>query len=254
MALVKDYARLLSLSGNDNLGPNGIPPTQQEVLQLVFDPNNSTMVSTGLYTTTEVNAIRNAAFQYFLTQFGIDFINGVPAPGFPPGSGALFDTTFTWLLIPYASGVKPGTEIRVDFDSTHLRRGIHGKWRGYQFGQVAAAVASGTFGGLSTGLDYVAGDVITDFQYNLLNTNGNPPGPQYKREVIRMRTPWVSKTIQNNQGYSDTLSKLEAIDECGNIGFVLESIMFQRDLLTTIVTSKTRVIATWDNQPCCCDH
>jgi hypothetical protein len=245
MALVSDYARLVELTSDLDLGPNGVPPSEQQVFQLVIDPNNSTMVTTGLYTQDEATQKRNDAMAYLLVQFGIDFANGTPDPVIP---GAAIASG--WEMFPYASGVKIGSQIDVAFDSVNIARGVTGTWHGFQFGQVCGAGISGVFpGGLHAGEKFVAGDVLAYFDYNLLNSNGNPPSPQQKREVLIMRSPWTSKNILNSQGYIDTLSKLEVVDSNGNVGFVDESIMFQKDIVTTDVTGKTRVTITWPNSP-----
>ena len=244
------YDRIILLSNDLDVGINAPPPTTAQVIAAVFDPDNSTMVSSGLYTVAEANAKKQDAYDYFLETFGLDFLAGTPL-----GQGRYL--AGGWVLYPYASGVSASSAIDVSYDSAD-RSKAKGKWRGFQFGQVLAATVNGSFvGGTHVGNTYVAGDVLAYFDYDMLKTNGGPISSAKGREDLIMRSPWTSKNILNSQGYTDSLSKLEVIDECGHLGFVMENIVWIKDEITDMVRTKTRVVCTWDKTkrcPCPCKH
>lgn len=234
----KFYNRVILLTNDIQVGINAPPPSTADIIAAVYDPNNSTMVSSGLYTQDQTNQKIADAFAYFLNTFGLDFANG-----FPIGGGRI--VAGGWILFPYASGVKPGGQINVALDTSD-GKGNNGMWRGFQFGQVLAATTSGVFpGGTRAGQSFVAGDVLAYFDYNMLNTNGGPIGSYTQREVLVCRSPWTSKNILNSEGYTDSLSKLEAVDQNGNVGFAMENIVWVKDAITNMVTTRTRVVVTW---------
>lgn len=243
MSIVSNYSRMMIVSSNYDFGVNGNPPNEQQVFELVFDPNNGQMVSTGLYTDAQRIQKTNDAYAFFLEQFGVDFANGTPVPTLP---GSVVANNFQ--LVPYASGVAPVTVNHLDFDSAHLGRGVTGKWYAFQFGFACGALSDGSYpGGLHVGEHYGAGDVISYYDYVMLDSDGAAPGPQFKRDTIVCRSPWASKNVVNTQGYTDTLSKLENIDMDGKVGYYFEDYAFQKDMITGDVTGRNRTMFTWFN-------
>ena len=242
MSLVKNFDRMVVLTADKNLGTTYVPPTIPEIVASVTDPNHMSRISSGLYTQPQVNALRSEAIAYFLANFGINFATGTVLP-----NGTLAIAGF--VMIPYTSAT--ATVIRVSFDSKHENHGSNGKWYGYQYGELIACTASGTFtSGSHAGDTYAAGDLLTFFDYNFMNTDGAQPNATYKREIIRARTPWLVKNLVNSQGFVESPSKLEAIDEDGKVGFYMENIMFTKDVDTGNMHSRTRAVFTWDLSSC----
>jgi len=240
--LVKLFDRMLVLTNDTNLGPNFVPPTPAELLAAVLDPNHQLMISSGLYTLAQVNAFTANAYAYLLARFGLDFSTGIVNP--INGEVTLIVGSSVFILVPYTS--TNATVIHVAFDSANVQRGINGKWYGYQFGVVifvAAAAGVQTFP--AGGQIYKQGDVLTVFNFDLLESNGNPPGPQYPRETIKFRSNYVSQNIINSNGFTDSLSKLEAIDSKGKLGSAIENIVFDRVDVGGDVITQTRVVVTF---------
>ena len=235
--IISLYSRMLVISNDEDLGANYTPPSLSQLIASVLDVNHSLAVSSGLYTQTQINTLRTDSFNFFLTQLGIDFAAGTLLP-----DGKILATNF--LMVPYKSGF--AEPIHVSFDSENINRGATSDWYGFQFGEVVAATANGTFGGAHAGETYVAGDVLAYFDYNLIKSEGGTPTSTQAREIVRFRLPWTSKTIPNSQNYTDTLSKMEAVDSTSNVGFALESIMLIRDPSTGVTYKKTRVTVTWN--------
>ena len=236
--IVSLYSRMLVISNDENLGANYTPPTLAQLIASVLDVNHSLAVSSGLYTQTQIDTLRNDSFNFFLTQFNIDFASGTLL-----SDGKIIAPSF--LMVPYKSGF--AVPIHVSFDSENINRGATTDWYGFQFGEVVAATASGAFSsGAHAGETYVAGDVLAYFDYNLIKSEGGTPTSAQPREIVRFRLPWTSKTILNSQNYTDTLSKMEGVDSNNNVGFALESIMLIRDPSTGVTYKKTRVTVTWD--------
>lgn len=232
------FSRILVQTKDVNLGTAYVPPTPQQVAAAVTDANHDRQVASGLYTRVQVNAQRNATIAYLKDRFGLDFANGVHIPG---GQGLI--AAGGWVMIPYFAV----NSTIVSFDSDNLFRGLGQNWYATQYGEVLLAQVSGTFpGGDHVGEKFVTGDVLARFEYNLLRAGANNPNLPVNREVLTVQSPWTSKNILNSQGYVDSLSKLEAIDEHGNVGFFWESIMYQKDVTTGNIFLKTRVLTTWD--------
>ena len=72
--------RLIVLTADQNLGTGYVPPTPDQILAAVLDPNHAGMISSGLYNAAQVSTLRANALQYFKTQFGLDFSVGVTYP------------------------------------------------------------------------------------------------------------------------------------------------------------------------------
>jgi hypothetical protein len=227
---------MLVLVSDKTLGTNYVPPTPSQLVAAVKDANHGLMVSSGLYTNDQVTALRNNAISYFRDLFGIDF-----SLGFMLADGTIGLSNF--VMIPYAS--QNVTTVNVAFDSTNMNRGAVGDWHGYQYGELVVATANGTFtSGTHAGEPFIAGDILTYFDYNLVK--GDIQSFQ-SREIVTVRSPWIAKSVPNSQGYSDFFAKLEIVDSNGNVGFYDETIVYIKDVSTNIVYTKTRVVATWDN-------
>jgi len=236
---VKNFDRMVVLTTDVNLGTAYVPPTIAQIVAAVTDPNHAAMISTGLYNQTQVNALRADAFAYFNNTFGIDF-----SVGFVLANGTIVLPNF--IMIPYSN--LHTSAVHVSFDSAHMDRGSDASWYGYQFGELVVALTAGLItGGTHIGDNYGAGDIMTLFDYNLMKTDGNPPSPDVQREILRARTPWIGKNISpNSQGYSDSPSKLEVVDEDGNVGFYAENIMFIKYVDTGLIYDRTRSVLTWN--------
>jgi len=230
------YERLLVLTADENLGTNYVPPTPDQRIANVLDPNHTGMVSSGLYTNAQATALRNDAIFYCIQQFGIDFTTGTVLP-----NGIIVLPSFT--MIPYKSG--GDNSIHVASDSAHPLRGLVGDWHGYQYGELIVPTTSGTFpGGIHAGESFVLGDLLTYFDYNLIKLDAVPIIP-FTREILTARSPWPGKTVINSQGYADFFAKLEMVDSEGNVAYYSEGIMLIKDVVTGITYSNTRVVATW---------
>ena len=237
MSLVKNFNRLVVLTNDTNLGPNFVPPTQAQIIASVIDPNHESMVSSGLYTQTQVDTLRSNAIAYLNTQFGIDFSTGTVEPD---GSIVLLP----FVMIPYTSA--RSAIINVSFDSQNVDRGaVLNSWYGFQYGEIVACEAEGTFpGGLHQGDNYEPGDILTYFDYNLIRSKGGVPLPTQDREIITCKSPYTSKTLINSQTLTDTLSKLVCTNSSSVDGFFDENIMFEK-LDDGTFETKTRVTMTW---------
>jgi hypothetical protein len=235
--LVSAYSRIVVLASDASLGVNGTPPTTAQVIAKVLDPNHTSMITSGLYTQTQVDEFVVASNLWFLNNFAINFTAGQTAPNgviaVPSFGAPLFQ------LFPYSAQ----NVVKVTFDSSNLNRGVNDDWIGSQFGVVVACTTHVQFsGGYHAGENCSAGDVLAYFNYNLLKSNSS----HSFREDLLVYTPWTSKNILNGQGYFDSLSKLEAVDQQGNIGFFMENIVWNKDVATNIVGTKHRVIITWE--------
>jgi len=237
--LVSLYDRLLIISADANLGVGYVPPPPSAVIAAVLDPNHAGMISSGLYTSAEVIAFQNAAIAYFNATFGLNFNLGTTDPTTGIITLVSVSPAYTFIMVPYKAG--QDNSLHVAFDSAHPHRGENGKWYGYQYGVLVVPENNGIFiGGSHAGDTYVAGDILTVFDYNLIKL-GHP----HRREIIHVQSPWTGKNIPNSQGYSDFLAKCEAIDEQNRVGFYDETIVYIKDVVTNIVYSKTRVVITW---------
>lgn len=240
--IVDNYARLVDIGIDLNLGVGFQPPNEQQVIDGVFDANNSTMLSTGLMTPDELVATKAIANAFFLADFAVDFANGTPLPNYPGGFTADgFD------MYPYGTAAAP---INVVVDSDNLGRGATGTWSAFQFGWACPALADGTFqGGLYAGNTYKKGDVISYFIWVFAKTNGAPLAPQFIKgsESIPCRSPWVSKNILDQQGFTNTLSPCECHDENGVLGFYMETYQYHKDPTTLEVTFRFKAQFTWPN-------
>lgn len=232
------YSRILVQTKDANLGPTYVPPTPEQLAAMVTDANHEKQVSSGLYTRAQANAQRNATMAYLKARFGLDFANGVVVPG---GQGII--AAGGWVMIPYYAV----NSTVVSFDSCNLLRGLSQNWYASQYGEVLLAQVSGSFaGGDHVGEKFVAGDVLTRFEYNLLRAGAVFPNLPINREVVTVQTPWISKNVMGSQGFIDSLTKAEIIDKNGNVGFFWESIMYVKDVVSNNIYLKTRVLSTWD--------
>lgn len=241
--LVSGYSRMVVLTNDISLGTNFTPPTTQQVLEQVLDPNHASMISSGLYTQAQVNAFVQASNAYMLARFGYNFSAGQVDPNtgityYPTAAAPLV------ILFPYSAQNVVG----VAFDTANLARGVTDSWVGSQFGIVIACTITQQFpGGDHAGETCAAGDILTYFHYNLLKT-GVPSQVQNLpvfREILQCQSPWPSKNIINSQNVTDTLSKLEANDQNNKLGFFMENIVYQKDVTTGVWSTKTRVVITW---------
>ena len=96
--IVANYARLIDIGIDLDEGPNVSPPNEWGVIENVFDENNSQMLSTGLKSPEELVALINQKNEFFAVDFGIDFADGTPIPGFP---GAV--TAGNFAMYPYGT-------------------------------------------------------------------------------------------------------------------------------------------------------
>lgn len=235
--LVSGFSRMVVLTSDVNLGVNGTPPNTQQLIAAVLDPNHAQMISSGLYTQAQVDAFVSTANAYFLVNFNINASAGQTINGItyiPSAAAPLF------AYVPYAAQ----NVVNVAFDSTNLNRGAAGGWVGSQFGVVIACTTNLQFsGGTHAGETCGAGNTVAYFQYNLLKSGS--PSNGNSREVLQVQTPWVSLDVVNSQGYIDSLSKAQAIDQQANVGFYMENIVWNKDVATNIVTGATRVVITW---------
>jgi hypothetical protein len=233
------YQRIVLLSHDIDRGINYVPLDNEAVIASILDPNNQSMVSTGLYSQAEVDAKKAAAYQYFLDQYGLDFLNGTVL-----GNGQFLSGD--WFLLPYASGSTLTSEIDVALDTDHKDRGANKKWHGFQFGQLMTCTASGTFtGGAYVGATYTAGDVYGYWDYQLIKTNGGPISPNKQRETWKCYAELPGRFVLGSQGYSDFKSTAAIFDEDNNRGNFYEIIEFVKDLDTNMVSSHTRQTITF---------
>jgi hypothetical protein len=234
-----NYTRTLLLKHDEDRGINWQPPSANEIIAVLLDPNNQTMISSGLYSQSEATARINAAYQHFIDVFGLDFQSGTVL-----GNGQYNITDF--FLLPYFSGIKSGTQIEVSLDTEHKDRAANNRWRAYQFGQLVLATGSGTFpGGTRAGETYVAGDVFAFWDYQLIKTNGCEISSNQQRETLRCNAQLMGTFVPGSQGYKNFHSTADVYDQDGNLGFFVESIIYVKDLNTNMVSSHTRQIITF---------
>jgi hypothetical protein len=237
-----NYARVLLLSEDDSLGTSFTQPTSADIIANLFDADNGSMVSLGLYTQDQCDAKKAAGYQHFLDTFGIDFLAGVNA-----GYGEYIAGDF--ILIPYFSGSKPGSLINVALDTDHEDRGANKQWHAFQFGQLVASTVDGTFsGGTHAGETYLAGDVLAYWDYQLIKTNGGPILPTQQREILVCYATLVGRFVVGCQGLGNFYSTATVIDQDGNSGFFVETIYFQKDPLSGNYSTQTRQIITFNDE------
>ncbi len=240
--LVANYKRLINIGIDLDLGTGVQPPNENGVIDGVFDANNSQMLSTGLYTPEELLALKEMMEAFFDENFAVDFANGVPIPDYP---GAVSANGFD--MYPYGTADAP---INLIIDDEHLLRGASGTWCAFQFGWACPATSNGSFlGGTYKGNTYNEGDVISFFVWVFADTGGQPLAPKFipGSEVVICQSPWVSKNVLDQQGFTDTLSRLVCIDALGNKGYYFEDYEYQEDPTTTDVIFRFRAIFTWPN-------
>lgn len=234
-----DFSRIMLLTKDESLGTSFTPPTNATVIAQIFDPNNSTMTSTGLYTSTQVAAHKAAAYQHFIDLFGIDFLAGVSL-----GNGQYL--AGDWLLLPYASGVNSGI-IDVSMDTENKAR-KNGKWHAFQFGQIIASTAAGTFAsGLHAGEAYGAGAVMAYWDYQVIKTNGGTISPSQPRENFLCYATLPGSFYPNAQGLNCFYSEATIIDSDGNHGYFYEIIYYRKDPVSGVYSTQTRQTITWYN-------
>lgn len=241
MSIVKNYSRLIVIGDDVDYGINVNPPNETQVINEVYDPNNSQLTLTGVLTPDRLVQVKNDAIAFFNSRFGVNFAISTPLniPGLPPAIQAN-----GFAMFPYGTATAP---INMIFDSNHIDRGATGFWNAFQFGWACPALADGVFqSGLYAGNTYNAGDVISYFLWVFAPTQGGSLTSQYKTDVITCRSPWVSKNVPDQQGYTDTLSRLECLDENGNVGYYFEDYEFSKDPVTNDVGTKFRAIFTWN--------
>ncbi|MBS0656072.1 MAG: hypothetical protein JSR46_09860 [Verrucomicrobia bacterium] len=246
--LVSDYARYLELTNDANLGPNFVPPTVDQLVAAVLDPNHEYALASGLYNNDSILALRQKAIAYMKATYCLDFagpnatldpLTGIITLVVPNAPGP--DNVF--LMLPYTS--QNATQIHVAFDSANVERGATGDWYGFQYGELVVPEQSGV---LCNGQKYNLGDTLSYFEYNLLNSPIPKVAPGVKVEVLTLEASFVSQDIINSQGYTDSLSKSTVIDDCGKSGFALESIVFYKDAASGDIYTRTRFEATWDKE------
>jgi len=223
-------------------GPNVSPPNEWGVIENVFDENNSQMLSTGLKSPEELVALINQKNEFFAVDFGIDFADGTPIPGFP---GAV--TAGNFAMYPYGTA---GAAIQLDLDSDNVGRGATGTWSAFQLGWACPALSDGVFqGGKYVGEPYKYGDVISFFLWVFAPTNGAPLTKDYIKfaDVIQLQSPWLSKNVLDQNGFEDTLSRLQCFDDQGAEGYYFEDYEWQLDPETGDVKWRFRAIFTWPN-------
>ena len=186
-----------------------------------------------LYTTASITAVRNAAIAYFNVQFGLNFSTGFVDP-----TTGIIALPSGFIMVPYRSGKE--NSINVAYDSANLLIGELEHWYGYQFGELIVPEVSGVFsGGVHAGDAYVAGDIFTYFQYNLVG----PLGLRLQRIIITAMSPWAGKTVVNSQGYGDFYAKLTAYIDPSSEAYYHEGIEYIK--VNGITYRKTRVVITW---------
>lgn len=246
--LVKEYGRFLELTHDENFGPNFVPPTVDQLVAAVLDPNHQYAIASGFYDAGSVLVLRQNAIDYMRDTYCLDFAGpnatvdpatGIITLALPNPSGP----ADVFLMLPYTS--QNATEIHVAFDSANPKRGKRGDWYGYQYGELVVPAQSGV---LCDGQRYKLGDTLVYFHYNLMNS----PIPKVTRktdvEVLTLITNFVSLDVVNSQTYSDSLTKVQVIDEDGNVGFGLENILFYKEKTSGDVYTRTRVELTWDKE------
>mgnify|MGYP003390032089 CR=1 FL=1 len=240
--LVSAYRRTMLLTKDSAYPPGFPPPTAPQLIGIVFDANNSQMLSSGLYTQPEIVTFSNQAKLWIWNRFGVNFSAGEVAAngtiGLPTLSSPL------WVLYPYAAQ----KAVKVVFDTDNLGRGATLNYDGSQFGFIAVCTSDTLYpGGDHAGDKCSAANVIAYFNYDFLRNNTPPNLVNFFRETHLYTTPWESVNIVNNQGATDSLSKLEVFDEQSRRAFGMENIVFNRNFTTGGYDVKTRVIVTWNN-------
>lgn len=237
-----DYARILLLSNDATLGTDFTPPTNASVIADIFDPNNISMISTGLYTQNQVDTKKATAYQHFIDLFGIDFLAGTNM-----GYGEYI--AGDWILLPYTTGSKPASNIYVALDTDHKDRENNMKWHAFQFGQIIASTAAGTFtAGIHAGETYTAGAVMAYWDCQMIKTNGGPISPFQQRETFVCYATLTGSFFPGCQGLNNFYSEATVVDQDGNNGLFIETIYYRKDPLTGIYSTQTRQVITFNNE------
>jgi len=195
----------------------------------ILDAGRQKAINSTLYTLSEATQLTKTAFQYFLTQFGLNATAGVYV--------AAFDG---WILpnaqiIPVGIGLDMSRKVTIDTD--HLLRGASEKWFVASFGNFVLMTSNGVFtGGAIAGQSYAAGDILVYVEAYFLKEKTHPNAWQlpFNKEFFISKSILPSKQVTSSEGVTWQLGRSELWIESNGIGTEFVSIMPTRVNSTTI--------------------
>src|SRR5215216_269543 len=180
-----------------------------------LDPNHQVMLSLGVYSQEDADAITNDAIADFYNLYGIDFSSNNPN-----------------VIINETTGVRTILNLAVFFptifnklfvvsDTAHPERGTDQQWRDIEVGQIVQFISSGTItGGTNAGAHFEASDLYSFGQMNLLRIGADWTKKQ-NREVVKYSASNLSKQATNQWNNREFIIGLDVLDDQGRKGHSL---------------------------------
>lgn len=192
-----------------------------------LDPLHQKMLALNIYSSTQAQQMDAESFEFFKTNYGLDFENDVPGYSHvvintTTGIRDLFiNNQFTARFLPYIKGQEK--EIQLIHDSKNPLRGLVRNWYQVEPGNIVIFTRDGVFDyGTNATAQFKTNDNIYYGFLDLIRDNSSSHLPVIYEE-FKTSSYQTGKTTANQWGALEYLITLKVIDNNNKEGFGISS-------------------------------